>query len=81
MPAYYSSYTFIFNQDGVAGFTCSCVAGWEGDTCNVNTNDCGSESCLNGGICQVSKDFTVCLQTKVYRALASKFIMNIRILL
>ena len=46
----------VFNQDGVASFTCSCVAGWEGNTCNVNTNDCGSESCLNGGTCRVSKD-------------------------
>ena len=46
-------------QDGVAGFTCSCVTGWEGDTCNVNINDCRPDSCQNGGTCQVRK--SVCM--------------------
>ena len=38
----------------MASFTCSCGAGWEGETCANNINDCRSDSCQNGGTCQVS---------------------------
>ena len=39
----------------MASFTCSCAAGWEGETCASNINDCHSDSCQNGGTCQVIK--------------------------
>ena len=52
----YTAMTEYF-QDGVSGFTCSCVTGWTGDTCNTNINDCREDSCMNGGTCQVSVIF------------------------
>ena len=37
--------------DGVASFTCECPAGYEGDLCEVNINDCADAPCANGGDC------------------------------
>ncbi|XP_072047221.1 low-density lipoprotein receptor-related protein 5-like [Amphiura filiformis] len=33
-------------------YTCACVPGWEGLTCNINFNECGSFPCQNGGSCE-----------------------------
>ena len=33
------------------GFTCQCLAGFSGETCENNINDCVSNPCLNGGEC------------------------------
>jgi hypothetical protein len=33
------------------GFICTCAPGFEGPTCETNTNDCLSNPCLNGGTC------------------------------
>ena len=41
-------------QDGVNSFSCSCVAGYEGDRCENNTNDCDPNPCENGGTCWVA---------------------------
>ena len=30
---------------------CSCLTGFEGPTCGVNTDDCVEHTCANGGIC------------------------------
>jgi hypothetical protein len=35
----------------VASYKCSCLAGYEGSNCAVNTDECASNPCQNGGIC------------------------------
>ena len=41
---------------GTVSFECDCsrVTGWTGSLCDVNINECISDSqgCLNGGVCQ-----------------------------
>jgi hypothetical protein len=34
-----------------SGFTCSCLPGYEGDTCEDIVDECASSPCLNGGSC------------------------------
>ena len=46
--------TFISSQDGVNSFSCSCAEGYEGDRCEINTNECDPIPCENGGTCQVA---------------------------
>jgi hypothetical protein len=38
--------------DGVFGFACTCAAGFSGDLCSTNVNECASAPCQNGGTCQ-----------------------------
>ena len=38
-------------QDTIGGFTCTCGAGWSGDTCDVNLDDCVNVTCQHGGTC------------------------------
>ena len=33
------------------GYTCKCVAGYEGATCATDINECQHRPCMNGGIC------------------------------
>ena len=37
--------------DGINTFTCDCPDGWEGEFCEVSTNDCADYPCQNNGIC------------------------------
>ena len=37
-------------------YTCDCAAGYTGTDCSTNIDDCGDDSCQNGGTCEVSKD-------------------------
>ena len=37
--------------DTSGGFACLCVSGWMGDSCEIETNECMSEPCENGGMC------------------------------
>lgn len=37
--------------DHTGGFICSCNAGYTGDRCQININDCAHNPCLNGGTC------------------------------
>ncbi|XP_038076002.1 fibropellin-1-like [Patiria miniata] len=38
-------------NDGPDMFTCDCAPGYEGTTCNTNTDECGSNPCQNGANC------------------------------
>ncbi|KAM3825296.1 protein crumbs homolog 2 [Vipera latastei] len=40
-----------FSSRAAAGYICSCHPGFEGETCSVNTNECESQPCQNGGSC------------------------------
>ncbi|XP_077468678.1 protein eyes shut homolog isoform X2 [Stigmatopora argus] len=40
--------------------TCSCPAGFTGDSCEVDVNECGSSPCHNGAICQDLINSYVC---------------------
>ena len=33
---------------------CECKAGWTGEHCETNINDCSEDLCQNGGTCTVS---------------------------
>ncbi|WAR08688.1 FBP1-like protein, partial [Mya arenaria] len=37
--------------DGVNFFTCNCLAGYTGSTCETNINECAGVTCNNGGAC------------------------------
>lgn len=41
-------------QDLVGGYECGCEAGWTGDRCQVDIDDCASSPCQNGADCYVS---------------------------
>ena len=47
-------------QDGINGYTCDCVAGYEGRHCGVDTDECASDPCQNGGTCTDEVDGYVC---------------------
>ena len=38
-------------------FNCSCLEGYEGDRCEIKTNDCYPDPCENGGICHLVNAF------------------------
>ena len=38
----------------MASYNCSCVLGWEGDSCAINIDNCSPNPCMNGGTCTVS---------------------------
>ena len=37
--------------DGINEYTCVCIAGFTGQDCEVNIDECEPEPCLNGGRC------------------------------
>ena len=37
--------------DGIASYTCTCTDGYEGDTCEIDIDDCLSNPCQNDGTC------------------------------
>ena len=42
-------------QGGVSDYNCTCVAGWEGQNCDIDANDCILNPCQNGATCNVSR--------------------------
>jgi hypothetical protein len=44
----------------VASFTCACAAGFSGDTCATNIDDCTQGVCENGGACTDLVDAYAC---------------------
>ncbi|MCA9518052.1 MAG: hypothetical protein KC635_24100, partial [Myxococcales bacterium] len=42
------------------GFSCTCAAGWSGDTCTTNVDDCAPSPCENGGVCVDGVDGYTC---------------------
>ena len=48
------THTLIFSlQNRIAGYTCSCVAGYTGTDCSVDINECDSSPCQNEGTCKL----------------------------
>ena len=43
-------------QGGISDYNCTCVAGWEGQNCDIDTNDCILNPCENGATCIVRRD-------------------------
>ncbi|CAH1782710.1 unnamed protein product [Owenia fusiformis] len=46
--------------DGVNGYTCGCIPGYEGLHCDVDIDECASSPCLNGGTCTDGIDGYAC---------------------
>ena len=44
-----------------SSFTCTCVAGWEGDRCERAVDRCSSSPCQNGGQCVNAIDQHICM--------------------
>ena len=45
------------NNTGPDQYECLCAAGFEGDSCERETNQCDPNPCMNGGSCTVSSCF------------------------
>ena len=43
-------------QDEVNGYNCSCAAGFTGQLCETNIDDCVMNPCENEGTCMVSHE-------------------------
>ncbi|XP_067270608.1 protein crumbs homolog 2b [Pseudorasbora parva] len=41
-----------FSYESAAGHLCHCLAGFTGENCSVNVNECESAPCENGGSCE-----------------------------
>ncbi len=51
--------------DGVAGYTCSCLPGYTGATCDVNIDECSSAPCRNGATCNDHVSHVFCVRGDV----------------
>ncbi|KAF2981482.1 hypothetical protein EK904_009603 [Melospiza melodia maxima] len=54
-PAHYGTQPHFpsnFSYSQAAGFLCQCLPGFTGDTCFTNIDECESQPCQNGGLCQ-----------------------------
>jgi Notch-like protein len=46
--------------DGVASYACTYVAGFSGNACETDVDECMSSPCLNGGVCVDGVDGYMC---------------------
>jgi Notch-like protein len=54
--------------DGVDMFTCSCPAGYTGQECQTNIDDCSPDPCQNGGTCVDGVDsYTLSVYSRLHR--------------
>ncbi|XP_023794148.1 protein crumbs homolog 2 isoform X3 [Cyanistes caeruleus] len=54
-PAHYGTQPHFpsnFSYSQAAGFLCQCQPGFTGETCFTNIDECESQPCQNGGLCQ-----------------------------
>ncbi|XP_064532622.1 protein crumbs homolog 2 isoform X1 [Pseudopipra pipra] len=54
-PAHYGTqpdFPSTFSPSQAAGFLCRCQPGFTGETCFTNIDECESQPCQNGGLCQ-----------------------------
>ena len=49
--------------DSSANYTCHCLAGYEGDLCQINIDECVTNSCVNGNFLDVVTNYTCQCQT------------------
>ena len=48
-------------RDHFTHYTCDCPAGYSGQNCSTNVDDCGSHMCQNGGTCRDGVNTYSCL--------------------
>ncbi|XP_076126121.1 protein crumbs homolog 2b [Alosa pseudoharengus] len=41
-----------FSYARAAGYLCQCIPGFIGENCSINVDECESQPCVNGGICE-----------------------------
>ena len=56
-------------NDSVFEYSCTCQIGFTGDNCEVNLDDCRSNSCENDGTCLVSLEFEFTATAKQVHAI------------
>lgn len=47
-------------MDDVGSFSCDCRAGFEGERCEAEVDECASQPCRNGAVCQDYVNSFVC---------------------
>ncbi|CAH1790499.1 unnamed protein product [Owenia fusiformis] len=57
-------------------FECVCLPGYEGATCNIDTNECLSNPCQNGAECIDNMNFFTCNCSAGYRGILCQFDIN-----
>jgi len=50
-------------------FSCSCQAGFKGERCEININDCLDHGCLNEGVCVDGVQSYTCQCPLAYRGM------------
>ena len=51
-------------QDGINGYSCFCVPGYQGRHCDLEVDECVSDPCMNEAVClnEIGRCRCVCLQ-------------------